>query len=388
MSHEIRTPLGAMLGFIELSLAAPGLPDEQRQFMSIAGRNGKHVRDLLDQILDLSKIESGRLDVNPAMVNVRDLIQDVTSLMLVKAKEKNLILSAQVAATVPDVVITDALRLRQILLNALSNAIKFTEQGHVHLWVDAALSPARRWNLQCDVEDTGIGLNDAESKRLFQAFSQANPQVAVKYGGTGLGLTLSRHLARCLGGDFTLVRSDKGAGSLFRLVIDGGEERWTTPALPVRAGATAALPPAPTQAAPTQTAPQPAQRAGASADHTLKGRRVLLADDAADLRLLARYILEVKGITVTEACNGREAVDQALASEHDLILLDLQMPVLDGMAAVKELRAAGYGGPVMALTGCTMSEDIRACLQAGFDGHLSKPLDRIALIQAVAASAR
>ncbi len=362
MSHEIRSPLSAMLGFSDLLISGPAHPEDRRDFARIIKRNGLYLKELLDQILDLSKVEAGRIDLEKEGVDIRELIEGVLTLMEVRAAEKGLELKSLIESSVPATVWTDKLRLQQILINGLGNAIKFTDQGSVTLRVSSE-QQSEGWELRCEIIDTGIGMTPDEQGLLFKAFSQANTGIARRYGGTGLGLDLSRQLARLLGGDFVLVSSTKDVGSTFALVMRVEE---ASPALPriVRGKAKT--------------------MAEIRASQPLKGCRILLADDAPDSRVLVTRFLEMSGAMVDSVENGKKALEQAQASAYDLILLDLEMPVMDGLEAAENLRVNNYQGPLLALSGRAMTEDLEDCRKVGFNRHLMKPIDPQTLIAEVA----
>lgn len=359
LSHEIRSPLGAMMGYADLLLEEHQQEEDRRHFAEIIKRNSVHLGELINQILDLSKIEAGKLDIEIEPIEVRELIDEVMQLVGLQAKEKKLELKSTVSLRTPKIICTDELRLRQILLNVLNNAIKFTSTGSVTLSVDAERVRGR-WKLICDVEDTGIGMSIEEQQRLFLSFSQATRSTAKHYGGTGLGLVLSRQLAQLLGGTFELTCSEKGVGSVFRLRIDGGESVFAM-----------MMPEAKTLESDRITA------------SSLAGLRILVAEDAIENQLLVRRYLELAGATVSCVENGRKAVEVALEHHHDLVLMDIEMPEMDGMQAVRLLRAKGFQAPVVALTGRAMQSDIEECLQNGFDDHILKPINREVLIGCV-----
>lgn len=370
MSHEIRSPLGAMIGFSDLIISGHLPTAEVLRYVEIIRRNGRHLGQLIDQVLDLSKVESGRFEIESKPVNIHELIEGSAYLMAVKAKEKGLILEVSIAADTPRSGLTDALRLRQVLINALGNAIKFTQRGTITLRARPEVSADRVWSLVCEIEDSGIGLSPEEQSRIFQAFSQADSSIARNYGGTGLGLILSRHLARGMGGDYVLLRSEKGVGSVFRLHVNCG---WTElQDMDARSLAEARTEP---------------QRSYPAFDISLQGLSILLADDAPDTRLLLSSVLKFSGAEVNAVSDGRLALNAALNQTYDLILMDIEMPEMDGIEAVLKLRSLHYSGPVLALTGRGMREEIDACLAAGFDSHLIKPIERESLLRAVLAFA-
>jgi signal transduction histidine kinase len=368
MSHEIRSPLAAMLGFAELLQGETPTAAERHEYAEIIKRNGRHLGELIDQILDLSKVEAGRLELEERRVDVQEVVDDTVATVALKAREKSLALSAHLELGPARYVLSDPLRLRQILLNALANAVKFTDRGSVRLTGSAAALEGGRWRLDLRVHDTGIGIDAETARALFRPFSQADASMARRFGGTGLGLALSKHLAQHLGGDFVLERSALGAGSVFRLWLD------------VRLAAPAAV----ADARDRRVAPATLADPNVGARLRLAGRRILVADDAPDNRTLISRFLTLAGAEVDCVENGRRAVERALAMPYDLVLMDVQMPEMDGFEAMSCLRAQGYARPVVALTAHAMAADVASCLDAGFSDHLGKPVSRDALVTRVA----
>jgi signal transduction histidine kinase/BarA-like signal transduction histidine kinase len=358
VSHEIRTPLGAMVGFCEL-LREPRLSDEDRiAYADIISRNGRELTSLIDDILDLSKVEAGCLDIARRPVSLATLLGDVAQSLSLRAREKGIELELHMQADVPDTIMTDPMRLRQILVNIIGNAVKFTERGGVV--VDVRLEGGRL--IAIEVRDSGIGIPAAAQGRLFRAFSQADEATSRRFGGTGLGLQLSRRLAQLLGGDVTLVKSEVGRGSSFVVTIDPGDFSMT----------------------PTDERPPCKAEAGHG---SLQGLRVLLAEDAPDNQYLISYLLKKNGAYVDVVDNGSEAVRQVLSADYDIVLMDIQMPVLDGFDATRELRRRGFDRPIIALTAHAMREEREECMRAGCTDHLSKPIDSERLIETVAGHA-
>ncbi len=355
MSHEIRTPLTAILGFTDV-LADPHLSTtEHATTLDTIRRNGEHLLSVINDILDLSKIEAGKLRLDAVPCRLADVVHSVTALMEPRARDTGLAFAVEYDGPVPDEIRADPTRLRQILVNLLGNAIKFTPAGSVRLVIRF-----ERRRLRFDVVDTGIGVAPEVQARLFTPFTQADPSTSRRFGGTGLGLAISRRLARLLGGDLR-VRSKPGAGSTFTLEIDPG---------PL---ATTALVTHPTPA------PAPAPATTPESDAPLRGR-VLLAEDAPDNQRLVCFYLRRAGAEVDVAENGIVACALALARSYDVVLMDMQMPELDGYAATARLRAAGYRGPIVALTAHAMDGDRDKCLQAGCDDFATKPIDRPVLL--------
>ncbi|GAB4135120.1 MAG: hypothetical protein Kow0040_19660 [Thermogutta sp.] len=389
MSHEIRTPMTAILGYTDL-LADPATdPETRTEYLQTIRRNGAHLLDLINDILDLSKIESGKFAVQDADCNPLALMQDVVSLLRTRAEAKRLTLAAECLGEVPSLVRTDPMRLRQILLNLVGNAVKFTEQGGVRVQLrfvghgipgnssspeSDAESPGAgdqpvRGVLEFAVVDTGPGIAPEDQARVFDPFVQVDDSMSRRYGGTGLGLTITRRLAELLGGEI-LLESEPGKGSTFRL-------RLPTAAAPnaewIREWREASSPDSPS--------PQ-------TASVTIRGR-VLLVEDGPDNRRLISFLLKKAGAEVVTAENGQEGVDAAEAAAKegrpfDVILMDMQMPILDGYEASRILRERGCRVPIIAITAHAMHGDREVCLAAGCDDYLSKPIQRAGLLNMVA----
>jgi hypothetical protein len=351
MSHELRTPLTAILGFAEVLLEPELEPGERLQHAGTIRRSGQHLLTILSDILDLAKTEAGVVDLHPAPCSPRQIGADLLSLLSALARGKGLELRIDIDAGVPERVTTDPDRLRQILVNLIGNAIKFTERGHVVLRVRRVEAM-----LHFAVVDTGNGISPSQQQRLFQPFSQLDDSAARRHGGTGLGLVISRRFATMLGGDL-VVDSEPGRGSTFLLTLPcqvavAGEERATTAE----------------DSATTGTIP------------TLRGR-VLLVEDGPDNQRLIGHLLRRAGLEVEIAANGRMAVDRlggnALDEPRiDLVLMDMQMPELDGYEATRHLRATGLRTPIVALTAHATVHDREVCIAAGCDDYLTKPIDR------------
>jgi signal transduction histidine kinase/CheY-like chemotaxis protein len=369
MSHEIRTPLGAVLGFGQLlddsTLSAP----ERRSYLDAIKRNGENLTRLIDDILDLTKVEAGRLEVETVGLSLRALVEEVFNSLSMKAAEKGLRLDAEYVAPCRDWIESDATRLRQVLLNVIGNAVKFTDRDGVKVSVRTA-TVGDRVQVGFTVQDHGRGLSEREREKLFQPFTQADASTTRKFGGTGLGLVLSRKLARSLGGDLVLVDSAPGQGSTFRIDITANRG----------------------QARPDQTAAGQAAASGKGAvtasRRALSGVRVLVAEDAADNQLLVTRLLTRAGAVVDVAANGQEAVDLALSREagdpYDVILMDIQMPVMDGHDATRRLRDGGFTKPIIALTAHAMKEERERCLRSGCSDHVATPINVRGLIDVIA----
>jgi signal transduction histidine kinase/PleD family two-component response regulator len=365
MSHEIRTPLGVILGFADLALDPGQSAEDQRNYLLGIKRNGQQLLEILGDILDLSKIEANKLEIERVDFSLDELLDDVAALLSVRAREKGIGLRVDRDASLPAFVRTDPTRLRQILVNLIGNAIKFTERGGVTLECMALPAAASdRRTLVFTVKDTGIGISPEQRAKLFQPFVQADSSMTRRFGGSGLGLLLSQQLAQALDGDLKLERSELGKGSWFRFTMVAEP----VVGAPGEADERAAAPAAPTSPKLEPSAP-------------LQGMKILLVEDSEDNQTLVSRYLRGAGATVALADNGLDAVDAALGGDQDVILMDIQMPILDGHEATARLRQAGYGRPIVALTAHAMREERERALKGGFDDYLTKPLQRAALIQ-------
>jgi signal transduction histidine kinase/CheY-like chemotaxis protein/HPt (histidine-containing phosphotransfer) domain-containing protein len=360
MSHEIRTPLTALLGFADL-LSVPTLSESDRlNYAMIIRRNGEHLLSVLNDVLDLSRIEAGRLSLEKIAFSPTQILHEVASLMRVRARESGLEFSVALDTPVPARISGDPTRVRQILLNLVGNAIKFTRQGEVAVRVrlDGA-------SLVFAVADTGIGIAADQQAVLFQPFQQGDRSMTRRYGGSGLGLSISRALAEALGGVIT-VESTPGRGSTFRLV------------LPVEPGGPMV----------DHLDVEPRERLQAHAAVRFSGS-VLVAEDGVDNQVLITMLLRGYGLTVAVVADGQTAIERALdaarnGTPFDLVLMDMQMPVVDGYLATSELRKAGYDKPIVALTAHAMAGERERCLACGCDDYVRKPIERAELVAALA----
>jgi PAS domain S-box-containing protein len=370
MSHEIRTPMTAILGYADLMLDE-NVGRTTREHVAVIKRNGEHLLGLISDILDLSKIEAGKLQIEPTRCSPVQVVAEVVSLMRPQAAAKQLKLKTELAQPLPEAVLTDPLRLRQVLVNLVGNAIKFTEQGEVRLAVRLNANSGRL-SLCFDVTDTGIGMNEEQIGRLFKPFSQVDNSSTRKFGGTGLGLCISKHLAEALGGDIE-VRSEPGKGSTFSLTIDPGLLDGLHMVEDAQKAATE----------PPPTAPP------AGADKIALCGRILLAEDMMENQRLICLLLRNAGADVVAVENGQLAAEAAMAAREagdpfDVILMDMQMPVMNGYEATRQLRKRGYTGPIVALTAHAMAEDCQKCLAAGCNDYLPKPFQHRTLLKMVA----
>ena len=353
MSHEIRTPLNAILGYSEMLRDEDQTPEEIEHEIDSIIRGGAHLQRIINDILDLSKIEAGQLVIEAIEVNPIALLRDVKSIFGSRAREKGLEFEIACDFPVPAQIISDPTRLQQILFNLCGNALKFTEQGSITVAL-AYLEATRQ--LRYRVTDTGIGMSEEEIGRLFKPFSQADSSTTRKYGGTGLGLCIARQLAQKLGGDVA-VSSEKGKGSTFEFTISIGDIDPLTMATSMRDMQDELI--------------EPQERLPAN---SLSGHVLVVEDSPDNQDLIAKYLAKA-GATVEVVDNGLQAVQKASADHYDLILMDVQMPVMDGLTATKQLRDAGYAKPIVTLTANAMKEDRDRCLAAGADDYLTKPVD-------------
>jgi signal transduction histidine kinase len=357
ISHEIRTPMTAILGYAELLRDVGADPAERAEWIETIRRNGDHLLAIINDLLDLSKIEAGRFEVELAPVSVPDVVRDVVKLMRVRAASQGITLDHVVEddlARTP--VRTDAVRIRQVLLNLVGNAVKFTERGGVEVRVDAR-AKGPRLELAVAVRDTGCGIAPELLPRLFEPFTQSDASFARRHGGTGLGLAISRRLASLLGGRID-VASEVDRGSVFTFTFDADRaDADSTPA----------------------SLPMPARPASKSGP--LLGMRILLVEDSIDSQRILAALMSLAGADVDVAPDGISAVSRFDGSYvPDLVLMDIQMPGMDGIEATERIRARGYTGRIVALTAAALSIDRDRALRAGCEGFHLKPISREDLI--------
>lgn len=348
MSHEIRTPLTAIVGFAE-TLALPQTNNEEKEMaLNAVLRNSNHLLQLINDILDMSKIEAGNLEIEQTPCSPFQIISDIESSLRLKTNQKGIRFTVSCLTSLPEAITTDPTRLRQILLNLVGNAIKFTEKGEVSISVSWDESNRR---ISFAVKDTGIGISAEQQERLFRTFSQADASTTRKYGGTGLGLALSRRLAEKLGGGIAL-ESKPGEGSTFTLIIHTGEGIKL----------------------PEDSKNDCSITSGNSQSNipALRGQ-VLVVDDGLDNQELISFYLRKCGLKVKLVDNGQRALEETTQSYYDLILMDMQMPIMDGYEATQSLRKRGYKGPIVALTASILNESIKRCFEVGCNEHISKP---------------
>ncbi len=366
MSHEIRTPLSGIIGFADVLRRGVGCASQRDGYLDTIRSNGQHLLTLINDILDLSKIESGRMECERVACSPHAAFAEILSTLRVRAQEKGLLLECEWMTPIPETIVTDPARLRQLLMNLAANAIKFTDSGKVTL--RAAVNPqGPEPRFVCEVEDTGIGIHPDHLEKIFLPFNQADNSITRKFGGTGLGLAISRYIAEQLGGAVT-VESRPGQGSTFRATLETG---------PLD-GVSFHIEPFCEALRPAKHSPRTELKHG-----TLPALRVLVVDDGESNRDLISLVLSETGATVVCAENGKQGVDRAGQADFDLVIMDMQMPVMDGYTAARQLRTLGYSMPIIALTAHAMRGDREKCLAAGCSGYLSKPIDIDSLVETI-----
>ena len=368
MSHEIRNPMNAIVGFTDiLRRGLEESEDTRVRYLDTIHASGTHLVELINDILDFSKIEAGKLDLEIRQCSPYELMMDVVNVLRMKAEQQSLSLSIEVRGVIPETIESDATRLRQILMNLVSNAIKFTAEGGVRI-VASTIERGGGEFIRFEVTDTGIGLTKEQIGRLFQQFAQADSSVTRRFGGTGLGLAISKRLTEALGGEIS-VDSEPGVGSTFHFCVATGNienvkmltgteaaAKFTTASLKTRTGLSTWFQPA----------------------------RILITDDTPANRQLAGVILRKAGLQVDEAENGVIAIEKATTNSYDLLLMDMQMPVMDGFTATSTLRNHGLTQPILAFTANVTEQDRQNCLSSGCTGFLTKPINIDLLLSTIA----
>ncbi|MBI1344653.1 response regulator [bacterium] len=365
MSHEIRTPMTAILGYVDLLANETFTEDERAEHIASIRRNSHVLTEIIDDILDISKIEAGKMQVESLPFSPREVVAEVVEMLQDRANVKGLHLDMRLIEPAPTRLVSDPTRIRQILINLVGNAIKFTKAGSVHVVVQWIAAHSSHGKLQIQVVDTGIGIPHTARDQLFAPFVQADTRMTREYGGTGLGLAISQRLARMLGGELS-VDSDVGRGSTFTLELPcPGESIPMMPELP----------------ASSQTNRQADMQA------PLTDTKILVVDDTPDNRKLLSFHLKKAGADVDLAENGQEALEKIQAARSsqpfDIILMDMQMPVLDGYDATQQLRRIGDLTPVIAVTAHAMAGDRDKCLSVGCNDYITKPAPREKLLAIV-----
>ena len=363
ISHEIRTPLGVILGFTDLALDTPGLSPETVGHLTAIRRNGQQVTEILGEILDLSKIEASRMEIEEIRFQLVPMLNEMIANLSLRAREKGISLSFEAAGPLPQTVKSDPTRLRQILTNLIGNALKFTDQGFVKLGARTIGEPKLGAPLALEfiVSDSGIGIPGPLREKLFQPFVQAEASTTRRYGGTGLGLVLSKKLANALGGDLMLRESQGESGATFVFSVAGG----------LFEGKFAA----------DERAPTVLRSASVDDGEVFVGKKILLVEDSEDNQVLIKHYLNAVGIDVDIANNGFEGLERIKADEYDLVVLDIQMPGMDGHQVAKSMREKGFNEPIVALTAHAFKEDRDKAFLSGFSEYLTKPINRSALLK-------
>ncbi len=358
MSHEIRTPLGAILGFTDLLKDEAIQQEDRTKYLNTISRNGKALTRIIDDILDLAKVESGRLEIELIEFSFFSLIDEVVDLFRERTLAKSIFLKTRIERNVPDRIISDPTRLRQILINIVGNAVKFTSQGGCIIDITGEQTEKNGFAFLLEVKDSGLGIDGDQISKLFSPFVQADNTTTRNFGGTGLGLALSKRLANALNGDVAIKESTFGEGTTIAITF------------------AASIPEAP------QTWELHHSDVILKVD-SLNGARILVADDSSDNLIYIQSILAKQGATVETAVNGREAFKSCMRGKFDIVLMDIQMPVMDGYEATRALREAGYQKPIIALTAHAMAEERARSLAAGCNLHITKPINGVELVGAI-----
>lgn len=353
MSHEIRTPLTSIIGFAESCLDPKQTPKECSTAIKTIIRSGKHLMHIINEILDFSKVEAGKLEVEMVSVKLEEMLTDIEHLISILAEAKGLLFTINYRYPLPEKFISDPLRIKQILINLCSNAIKFTQSGHVNLNVSYAADSSE---LVFDVIDTGIGISQQQQEKIFTAFEQADSSITRNYGGTGLGLALSKNLIELLDGEIS-VESTPGKGSHFTVKIKVAEVKSNNFIYEKSKKRSEKL---------SENVIQVPELEG----------QILIVEDSKDIQELMKLIIKRTGVDIDIVQNGEEAIRAATESKYDLVLMDIQMPVMDGLTAIKELKQLDYNQPIVAMTANAMKKDRDKYFAEGFTDFISKPVNQ------------
>ncbi len=363
ISHEIRTPMNAILCSSQL-LSDEALTEEQKNCINIIQTSGENLLEIISDVLDISKIEAGKLDIEVINCSLGQMLNTIESMVKMQANEKGLEFKVFRGRKLPERIQTDPGRVHQCLTNLINNAIKFTERGYVYL--NASLEEVDDKSfIRFDVEDTGIGIPADRQEAIFESFTQADGSTTRKFGGTGLGLSITKRLAELLGGYLVLSSSEEGKGSVFTLMIPTGINVKNVPVL-------------------NQEDVTIKEQSEDKLKEVKFSGHVLVAEDSQTNQTLIKLLLKRLGLEVTIAQDGDEAVQRALTQSFDMILMDIQMPNMNGYEATKLLRRRGVTVPIIALTAYVMKVDEKECIRAGCDDYLSKPISRKRLVQIIA----
>ncbi|MBC7530138.1 MAG: PAS domain S-box protein [Oligoflexus sp.] len=362
MSHEIRTPLGAILGFSELLKSKRGSQIDNEHYLETIIRNGQSLIGIIDDILDISKVEAGQINIEEVDLDIYELLVEIKGLFLERCREKNIRVNLNIDPSIPIFINSDSTRVRQILVNLVGNALKFTEKGSIDIIARSFVFSNFATGISIAVKDSGIGLSPDHFVKVFQPFSQVDNSTTRRFGGTGLGLFLSHQLAKAMGGDITVrlneAENESEVGCTFTFTFVAGQAR-------------------------NSIANKLLDFSPLSRSHHLQDKRILLAEDAFDNQLLISTILCDQGALVEIAQNGIIAVQKAFEQNFDIILMDLQMPQMDGYQATRKLRSSGYKKPIIALTAHAMGSERIKTREAGCDFHLTKPINPRELIDTI-----
>jgi len=357
VAHELRTPMTAMIGFLEIAMEEEERDDCQEHLFTIR-RNSNHLVNLINDILDVSKIEAGQLTVEECPCSIDRIVAEVVGLLTNKAELVGTEIIARVDDDVPTEVVTDPMRVRQLIMNLIGNAIKFTRDGEVRIDVASTKDQSGRVDgLRIEVRDTGMGMTEEQQRVVFEKFSQASDDVARRFGGTGLGLTISREIALALGGDLT-VESELGKGSSFVCTIRARASDEASPCT-MWAG----------------DAPS-----GCDREEALRGRRILLVEDVADNIKMFEHFFAKIGVELDSAQSGVEGLEKIVIAAscdqaYDLVLMDISMPEMDGLACLRRVRERGIGVPIIMVSAYAFSDERERCMSAGASGYCTKPVD-------------
>ncbi len=368
MSHEIRTPMGAILGFTELMQQMEQTEEERAISISTIHRNGKQLLSIIDEILDISKVETGNLHIEQVDFNFIKMISEIKSLLLIQTENKGLKFTFSLNSQIPEMICTDPTRLRQIIMNVIGNAIKFTQNGTIAVTIDwhSSVLDSHLGYFNISVTDTGVGIDPLHVDQLFKPFAQGDSSTTRRFGGTGLGLALSRQLAKALGGDVKLLKTEAGRGTTFRIQITARAQAKTKWVETLQFEHDDTI-----------------KKMSTKDKNILRDVNVLLVDDAADNQTLIGHFLGLAGANVEFADNGAEGVEKAMAGDYNVVLMDIQMPHVDGYEATRRLRTQGYDKPIIALTAHALKEERDRCLKVGCTDHFTKPIGREKLISLV-----
>ena len=356
MSHEIRTPLTAIIGFAEINLEHSVSEENRERYTRSIVRNGRHLLQIINDILDISKIEANHIEFEKRAFSLFQVLNEVKQIIYPQIKDKGLDLNIDYDYPLPEKIIGDQLRLKQLLLNICINAIKFTDSGRINIKISCDYE---KQTVSFEIVDTGIGMTEDQVETIFDVFTQADSSITRKYGGTGLGLALAKQFAVGMGGKI-VVDSLINVGSRFVISVDTGD---------ISEFRRLEAPPALSKSTDIQQ----------DSKKLIKqvNAKILLAEDNIDNQQLFSILLEKTGADVTIAHNGLQAVEKAMSNEFDLIFMDMQMPVMDGLEATRSLRRKGYTKPIVSLTANAMKQDKEACYKAGCDDYIAKPVNKL-----------